>query len=226
MPGPYRSADRKSRAAAGACCVVACLLVLSHDAQAVEVLEDTIEQQVVSNGAFDAGLEPWTFWTASLPNPDAFLAWSLLDADLDPASGSAQFVNLVASAGTTYASSPDCFQLGGFDRAIRVRLRYHVASGSARLSVPLWSGFEGDTPEVDPPCRGPGIEQVLGGPVAATAGFVEFDSGWLPAVGPLASLDIGFTPQVPLVPYVAHIDDVRVDVARMSTVFEDGLESR
>lgn len=206
--------------------VAACLLLPSYGVQAVDVLDDTIEQRVVSNGGFDAGLEPWTFWTASLPNPDAFLAWSPLDADLSPESGSAQFVNRVASAGTTYAASPDCFQLGSLDHAIRVRLRYHVAVGGGQLAVVLWSGFEGDTPEVDPPCHGPGIEQVLGGPVAATAGFVEFDSGWLPAVGPLASLDIGFTPQVPLAPYVAHVDDVRVHVARMSTVFGDGLESK
>lgn len=194
--------------------------------QAVEVLEDTIEQQVVSNGGFDGGLAPWTFWTRDLPSPDAFLAWAPLDADLSLASGSAQFVNLLASAGSTYAASADCFQLDGLDQAIRVRLRYHVAEGGGQLAVVLWNGFQGDTPEVDPPCQGPGIEQVLGGPVAETAGFVEFDSGWLPAAGPLASLDIGFAPHVPLASYVAHIDDVRVDVARMSTVFEDGLESK
>ena len=192
----------------------------------VDVLPESIQMQAVANGDFDGGLAPWLPGTDSAPDPDAYTAWSPLDHGGDVASGSLQFVNLTPGAGNTFALGADCFQ---FDdrpfQAIRVRLRYHVPVGSGRLWIELWTGFQGDMPDSEPPCYGPGIWRTLGGPVGTTAGFVEFDSGWLRGFGPIGDIAVGFAPYTPVSAYVAHIDDVRVDIATIAGVFSDGLES-
>lgn len=223
-PQPSSRARARATTRTACCCALACALVAGTPAtaNAVEVLEDSIQPQVVVNAGFDTGLLPWS---PIQPNDDAITAWSPLDASGDLASGSIQFVNLVASAGSTLAAGADCFAVASPGMAIRVRFRYHVAVGSARLWLDLWTGFKGDDPDNDPECMGPGWRHVLGGAVDATPGFVDFDSGWMPFLGPLASFDIGVVPHAPWSPYIVHIDDVQVDLGRISTVFEDGLEN-
>jgi hypothetical protein len=101
-------------------------------------------------------------------------------------------------------------------------------AGSGNLLTTVKKGFAGDDPATDPPCIGPytgvlSLQQA----VTTSDGFIDYDSGWQPlADGPLAMLGIGFQPADPAAPFLALVDDVRMDLRADARIFGHGFQAR
>jgi hypothetical protein len=191
-------------------------------AAALTVQADTVQRLEVDNGAFDTSLLDWSPRQFFPPVPGTLITWSPLDAGLSPGSGSAAVLSETGFPGPMTVHSHSCFRLR-HDFALRVRLKHRMAVGGGDLLVQLLAGFAGDTPESDPPCVGPGWPIELRETLDASEGFTEYVSEWLQVNAPLAQLSIGFTTRA-AAPFALHLDDVIVEIAQVSTLFENGME--
>lgn len=183
----------------------------------------------LENPGFDGDAGGWL--TGLAADGAAWSTWVAEDAGNRFGSGSIEFGSIGGQALVPPLASNTCIHVDEVSPAlveVRVRLRYRVMVGSGNLQTIVQQGFAGDDPATDPPCIGPYTGMLsLQHAVAFSDGFIDYDSGWQPlAGGPLAMLDIGFQPADPAVPFVALVDDVRMDLRADARIFGHGFQAR
>ena len=185
----------------------------------------------LENPGFDGGAAGWT--TGLAADGSAWSTWVTDDAGNRADSGSIEFGTSGGHALLPTLDSTTCVRidevspaLAGKRLEVRVQLRYRVMGGSGSLLTIVQQGFAGDDPATDPPCIGPYTGVLpLQQPVAASDGFIEYDSGWQSlAGGPLAMLGIGFQPE-PGAPFLALVDDVRMELRADARIFGHGFQA-
>lgn len=186
----------------------------------------------LENPGFDGDADGWM--TGLAADGSAWSGWVADDAGNRPGSGSIEFGTVGGHGLLPALESTTCIvvdevspALAGKRMEVRVRLRYRVMAGSGNLLTIVQQGFAGDDPATDPPCIGPFTGMLpLQQPVAASDGFMEYDSGWQPlAGGPLAMLGIGFQPADPATPFLALVDDVQMDLRADPRIFGHGFQA-